>query len=194
MAKAKVVSFGLRSKVFFSLISRDFHDLFFFLRNFLSTAWRVNRLQLPATEQVMIIICFACSNCRWNWVSEVEERLRFSGFQFIIFIAHMFQRRRQIELNWIKLYLLRNKKIFMFSAVCRAKKFPIIFCCIGIWPILRKYCIKNSVTNLSWLFHFISFWNLIYVMKQLKNGQLSRINVSNNETWLASLTLLILLH
>lgn len=122
MAKAKVVSFGLRSKVFFSLISRDFHDLFFFLRNFLSTAWRVNRLQLPATEQVMIIICFACSNCRWNWVSEVEERLRFSGFQFIIFIAHMFQRRRQIELNWIKLYLLRNKKIFMFSAVCRAKK------------------------------------------------------------------------
>lgn len=112
MAKAKVVSFGLRSKVFFSLISRDFHDLFFFLRNFLSTAWRVNRLQLPATEQVMIIICFACSNCRWNWVSEVEERLRFSGFQFIIFIAHMFQRRRQIEScskpNWIKLNSLRK--------------------------------------------------------------------------------------
>lgn len=118
-AKAKVVSLRCESRAavesLFFLISRDFHDLFSSQFPFDRMAI-FNRLQLPATEQVMIIIRVSARElnlCAWaDRIGSVKSpRLRFSGFQFIIFIAHML-RRCQLESgeeNWINFNSLRKQ-------------------------------------------------------------------------------------
>lgn len=81
---------------YFSILSHETFTIFFFLffSQFpLSTAaWQFNRLQLPAREQVMIIMCLRSFTrlallCDDDKIGSVKSttRLRFSGFQFITF-------------------------------------------------------------------------------------------------------------